>query len=349
MQRPEKPYLVTEDLPCLMAAWAKERGFRLPGPTLFEHLRQRIVDDLGTLFTQADPAIVPDAVVFLERDALCAKIDAALTQLADGPPFVTLDRHYFPSVNHMVDVTRVVSNNGSAWKTLDGIGVRFGEPSLDEQVVTVVRHLPQGTRSIRLLDDGFWSGTTTQGVSNAFQRHGINVAGIYVAIFVENEENRVILQRNDPPLHCLAEHFPLTHGGVIDWVCQRDFYPGVPFGGRTVAYLPSATADIGAYYLDPTGDRRYGDPMQWASLGGPALTTFSRRRLEDCILLFSMFETQDKRPVLIRDLDRVPYGMNGDPNARFVDVLKGLLAEDTDPQLSTTPTAEASGGDKEQL
>ncbi len=321
MQHPERPYLVTEDLPHLVAAWTKERGFRMPVASVFARLRQRLIDDLGTLFTETADPILPDRVVFLEHDPLRGKIDAALASVGTEIPLVTLDRLYFPDIPRYVDVTRIVMKNETAWTTIPGVGVRVGEPSLDDQVERVVRKLPQGTRAIRLLDDGFWSGTTTQEVSHAFQRHGIAVVSIHVAILVETDDNRAVIQRNDPPLFCLAEHFPHDRGGVIDWVCQRDFFPGVPFGGRTVAYGPEEMVDVGAYYVDPTGDRQFGHPAGWASLDGGALGVFSHRRLEDSALLFSAVEAASDRPVLIRDLARVPYGMQEHPEARFVDVL----------------------------
>lgn len=321
-QRP--PYVVTEDIEHLLTQWARAHGFRLPGSSIFGDLRGRLVADLSECLATREG--VPE-ILYLRHDELRGIAARELESRRDGAPFVTLDPHYFPDVSRVVDVTRrVVRNGDGSWKTLDGVGVRALHPPLDDQIRSVIQSLPPGIRTVRVLDDGLWTGKTTLTVTRSFAEHGVTVHEILVALLVESIPTLEWLrEEGHPPIHPLVRTFSVEDGGVTDWVCERDYYPGVPQGGRTVASEQTDGRDVGAYYLDLDGTRRLGDPEAWATLSGPRIAWFSRRRIEDCITLFIAIEDASEHSITVGDLDRIPYGFGTDLRERFVDVLRRQL------------------------
>lgn len=326
MEDRQGPYVVTEDVEQLLTMWADAHGFRAPSSGFFGDLRGRLVADLEQCL--AVQGFRSPQVLYLRHDDLRKRAAAMLAKQPEGAPFVTLDRLYFPDVERFVDVTRhVVRQDGGTWVTLPSIGVRSTCDSLSTQVRKVMLSLPRGIHSIRLLDDGLWTGTTTLSVTREFEDCGIAVVDIFVALLVESLKTLERLrEEGHPPIHTLVQTFPVEEGGVIDWVCERDFFPGVPTGGRTVSPAVSPDGqDVGAYYLDLNGLRTIGDPVAWATLDGPSVSTFSRRRIEDCISLFEAIEDASGRSVTVSDLDRIPYGFGADLRERFVDVLRRQL------------------------
>lgn len=328
MDRPIGPYVVTEDLSPLLGTWARRKGFTLPGPEFFQDLRTRLIADLRLVLS----AQYPDPeILYLPFAELRQQAAAGLAAHPSDVPLVTLDHHYFPTIERVVDVTRLSEKKPGGWRKLRGVGTRVDCPSVEEQIAAVSRSLPVGTETIGLVDDGLWSGTTTLAVADLFWRHcGIRTDRIMVALMVESPDTADrLLEVAHPSIISLARRFPLRQGGVIDWICERDWYMGVPLGGRTVGpeSRPYLHLDVGAYYLDPFDDKFLGDPADWASLDGPAVAAFSRRRIEDAIELFEAVSAASQRPVLSVDLERWPYGVPFNPQLPFARALRNLLKQ----------------------
>jgi len=102
---------------------------------------------------------------------------------------------------------------------------------------------------------------------------------------------------------------------VIDEICERDFYPGVPLSGRTV----KGQLNVGAPYLLP-----FGKPTHWASIPKEWEKEFSRFCLQQTIKLWEEIEEISGKVVRNCDLDRLPVGFNWD-KTRFVENLRHLL------------------------
>jgi hypothetical protein len=102
---------------------------------------------------------------------------------------------------------------------------------------------------------------------------------------------------------------------VMDEICQRDFLPGVPRCGRTLA----GNLNIGMPYILP-----FGNPGKWASIPEIHQEKFSSRCLELAIQLFEGIEKASGRPVLCSDLDRSVFSLPQN-DTRFVDCLHRLL------------------------
>jgi hypothetical protein len=96
-------------------------------------------------------------------------------------------------------------------------------------------------------------------------------------------------------VHCVR-----FYEDVIDEVCERDFYPGVPMSGRLLA----GVGNWGAPYIKP-----FGNPEKWASIPSEHVADFSWLCLENAVALFETIEQLSGRSVHIEDLDRRIVGL----------------------------------------
>lgn len=101
---------------------------------------------------------------------------------------------------------------------------------------------------------------------------------------------------------------------VIDEVCERDFYPGVPFSGRLLVNHEN----VGVPYLLP-----FGHPGKWASIPDRWQVSFSGFCLQQTIRLFEEIERCSDRMVGCSELGRMVATLPRD-GTRFVEALRAL-------------------------
>lgn len=258
-----RPFVVSGDIEWLLTRWAAERSRQLPGQSFFEGLRERFVEYLRTIF--------PDVVFLPERDLF-----PPLEDLTARSPFpvVAID-----PVSHRgsrrLEICRLVDAAGRSC----GLGSR-----LETSLIRQVRQLKtQGLREIALVDDVLFTGEQMIRIIHALRGRDINVRQVYAAIGIESAIRRL---SQTTPVFCVRS-FP----AVIDQVCERDFYPGIPYSGRTVR----GHANAGLPYLRP-----FGNP-DWASIPPRHHPAYSQFCLGQAEKLFAAIE-QVSGPVRCQDL-----------------------------------------------
>ncbi len=267
------PYIVSADIKLLLGRWAEERGFVLPSDAFFVSLRSEFNRAMRGIFS--DYEFVPEE-----------ELTQGLTEMVQASmyPVVSIDRAYY-STGLTLDITRLCQTveNGSTT-----VGARHGKPSVDEQI----ERIRQASSVITLLDDVVFEGQTLLRLIEVMRTNGIQVASVIAGIGIGEGVNRI--QEIGVGVRCVRRY-----ASAIDEVCERDFYPGVPFSGRSLA----GDANVGISYLLPDGK-----PEKWASIPSEWCRPISRACLNYTYELFSQISRCSERKVLISDLDRRLYG-----------------------------------------
>lgn len=285
----QNPYVVSEDIGILMEKWAKNKGFIIPNKTLFAQLRSE--------FTQFMKQIFPNFESVSESE-----LSSGLKNLVEKTELfpISLDRVYYQS-NPKLDISRLVSAEGKD----RGLGRRRDSPTLLSQF-RKLREL--GLKEAVLVDDVIFSGGLTERITNLLSSMGIEIPIICTGIAIQ--EGIDILARSGKELRAVR-----TYDRVIDEICERDFYPGVPLCGRSL----NSKENIGIPYILP-----FGNPGKWASIPEKWQTSLSRLCLKQSIKLFEEIENCSGRYIYCSDLDRKIISLPND-KTRFINSLKQLL------------------------
>lgn len=267
------PYIVSADIKLLLERWAQERGFVLPRDEFFGNLRHE--------FNCAMRGIFPN-YEFVSEEELVHGLNE-MTK-ASSHPVVSIDRAYC-STELTLDITRLCRTieNGSTT-----VGARYGKPPVVEQIERIC----QTSKVITLLDDVVFEGQTMLRLIDVLHDNGVRVASVIAGIGIAEGVGRI--QERGIGVRCVRRYEV-----AVDEVCERDFYPGVPFSGRSLA----GDANIGISYLLPDGK-----PEKWASIPSEWCRPLSRACLSNTYALFAQIGRCSARDVLISDLDRRLYG-----------------------------------------
>ena len=164
-----------------------------------------------------------------------------------------------------------------------------------------------GVHEVALVDDVIFSGALLERIINLLSRINIQVPLICAGIGIGEGINRINGTKRE--IRCVR-----TYEEVIDEVCERDFYPGVPLSGRLLA----GGENIGIPYLLP-----FGNPESWASIPSQQAANFSKFCLRQTISLFDEIERCSDKQVFCRNLGRKVIGLPMD--ARYTDALRKIL------------------------
>ncbi len=283
------PYVVSEDIHLLLEKWAREKGFILPPQQFFDELRRDFSEFMRRMFTGFE---------FVGEAEITEGLNRIIFSL--GLATVSLDEAYFPA-QLTIKVARLVDEQGKD----RGIGRRAGS----DPVLKQIRQLRESnTREVVLVDDVVYSGVSISRVIDLLNRAGIRVPVVCIGIAIAEGRNKLA------DMGCETRYVRL-YNGVIDELCERDFYPGVPLSGR----LLNTGENIGVPYIFP-----FGRPGEWASIPSKFQLSFSRFCLSQTIALFEEIEKCSSRVVRCGDLSRQVKGLEG-PSSRFVDLLSDLL------------------------
>lgn len=296
-------YLVTKDVQQLVSKWAIERGFAAPEEEFFNLIGSQLQQKLKSYFPQDEVWQLPYKLVKTRIDFwMC-------TARIFGYPVIALDDGlYVERADFYLQTSRLINVKGQAI----GLGSRISK-SLEDQVEKIAEHLEK--KKVTLVDEGAYTGSGIIELSKILNNHGISVKAIILGIATREASENIKSQLPDA-------HWAIgfTFSPVIDWVCERDFYPGVPLSGRLIGRqgLP-IQPETGAPYLIP-----FGDPEKWASIPLDKVNDFSRFCLEQAILLWKGIEKCSGKIVRCCDLSRRPLGIPLD-DSRFVNHLSFLL------------------------
>jgi hypothetical protein len=303
-QESRKPYVVSEDIHILLEEWAKKTGFISPSREFFNQLRKEMEKYLSRIFGV-------DNVDMVSADELARGIKKFLQK--KGLPAISMDRVYYRT-NPEIQITRAVD------EALNDLGVapRFGAPPLREQYTAIARKYKG--KEIALIDDVLFSGKSLMSIIRSLEAEGIKVSVVIVGIAIGKGIKKV---KEETTIEILTVRY---YAEVIDEICERDFYPGVPLSGRTVINMPM---DVGVPYLYPFAINQKGESKleEWASIPKEKQKDFSIFGLEQAIRLWEEIESLSRRIVKCNYLERVPLGLHRSPyyNSRLVDCLKTWL------------------------
>lgn len=282
------PYVVSEDVNLLLQGWAGQRGFSLPEPEFFTELRSEFKSYMGQVF---------DGFELVPENELLEGIRKRVEESGLLP--VSLDRVYFRS-EPSLDITRLVEDSGQD----RGLGGRVGTPSLLRQFRALKE---SGVNEVVLVDDVIFTGDLIKRTGKLLKKMGIRVpmvcAGIGITEGIEQ------LNGFGQEVSCVREYKE-----VVDEICERDFYPGVPMCGRSL----KGNENVGVPYILP-----FGNPGKWASISTEWQEPLSSFCIGQTVRLFEAIEEASGRVVECRDLDRKVNSLPKD-ETRFADALKQI-------------------------
>ncbi|MFA7169684.1 MAG: hypothetical protein WC178_02415 [Candidatus Paceibacterota bacterium] len=245
------PYVVSADIYLLMKGWANRRGFVLPEQSFFSNLREKFSERMREMFSNFELVSETELVTGLEK-LLCAR----------GLPVISLDRAYSSSGLNL-EVSRVVDESGK----IVGLKNRPGTPSIRDQVELIRQ---SGVQEATLVDDVIFSGSLMKQIIECLEKEGIHIHLVCAGIGID--EGVKVIENVGCEVKCVRNYTE-----IIDEVCERDFYPGIPFSGRLLA----GEYNFSAPYVHP-----FGDPIGWASIPVEYAADFSRFCLLQTISLF---------------------------------------------------------------
>ncbi|MFZ3043545.1 MAG: hypothetical protein WA058_00305 [Minisyncoccia bacterium] len=296
---PGTHYVVSEDIDILISRWCSGTNLLPPGKEFYLGLRSKMKDFLQDVFAR---------VTFISsqeiRDGL---LEAIAPHKEAGLTAVSLERAYLEDseMDKRIELTRTVDNQG---EDIVIPAVRNGTP--------LKRYQFQGLRSknIVLIDDVVFSGKTMISTINELTYHNANVHAVVAAVGVKKGVDNlkkakfgVIGMPENMTIDCLEEF-----DNISDQVCERDFYPGVPYSGREHFGYDKASFP----YLLP-----FGRPNKWASIPEKEVMSFSVLCLENTAALFGEIERINGITIPCSMVPRPVFGFPGD-QTRFVSFLE---------------------------
>lgn len=281
-------YVVSADIYLLLGKWAELKGFTLPEEEFFTELRKEFSDYMSKIFSNFE--------LISEKEILEHSTSIVLR---NNLPIVSLDTIYF-SGDYLIELTRSVSPNG-----LDkGLRYRFGSDTLLKQLNTLKI---SGIKEVGIYDDVIFSGVLAERIIRLLSKLGINVSKFYGGIGIQEGIDRI----NNS--FSIEVDCAFIYNQVIDEVCERDFYLGVPYSGRSLVNEDN----LGLPYILP-----FGKPEAWASVPSEYQELFSIFCINQTIKLFEEIENISDRTICCSDIDRkVP---DQPKSGRYVNFLKSI-------------------------
>jgi hypothetical protein len=281
-----RPYVVSADIRLLLDQWGKSVGYSIPDEKYFTALRANFSSYMKKIF--------PGYEMISESE-----LTTGLTKLinTDKTAIISLDKTYYSS-DLNIDVTRQTDTNGNN----KGLSRRANAPTLLSQFRKIRE---TGNNRISLVDDVIFSGDVLRRIATVLTKLGLRITTIYAGIGIG--EGVELLRNSGYNVQCVRE-FP----EVIDEICERDFYPGVPLSGRLV----DVENNIGATYILP-----FGKPREWASIPDDWQKPLSQFCIKQTMSLISEIERVSGKIVQCSQVARNVPGLPRD-NTRFTDVLQ---------------------------
>lgn len=293
------PYVVSADISILLKKWAVLHQFIVPYNDFVQTLREKFAGHMRSMFPKFD---------LVDEDEMTAGLEMFTRD--SSLPVVVLDEAYIRIPPWRLRLTRTVDSDLC---DLESAGRFLETQSAEDQIIGIARALKKDRQhDIALLDDVIFSGALLETVCSAFRAHGMRVRRVYAGVGIAEGVRRVRAQEAD--VVCVR-----LYDRVIDQICERDFYPGVPLSGRTLCAAQSGGRNVGVPYCLP-----FGNPNKWASIPVRHERAFSQFCICQTIDLFQMIEEMSGREVRACDLDRSVLGIPRD-ECRFVDQLRRFM------------------------
>lgn len=282
-----KPYIVSADIYLLLKKWAEQKNFVLPKKEFFNELRKEFSSYMLKIFSDFE---------FISEEEILEHIQT--TTLRSNLPCISLDPVYF-CCNFSIELTRKVDSQGND----KGLQRRFGSNPILKQLDQLRSH---EIKEICLVDDVIFSGIFMERVIKLLSAIGINVPIVCAGIGIQEGVSRILSPTRE--VSCAK-----IYREVVDEVCERDFYLGIPFSGRSLI----GDKNMGLPYILP-----FGKPEKWASIPENLQKTFSGFCINQTIVLFEEIQKNSNRNVCCSDIERKVLGQP--ETGKFIDFLKSI-------------------------
>lgn len=283
----QNPYVVSADIGILLNRWGQQKKFQIPDQSFLNSIRADFSREMSGMFPAFE--LVPEQ-----------ELTEGLSQIVDeseGVP-ISLDGVYYPNAMRL-EMSRNIGGN------LQDKGL-FRRADTDMLAIQFRNIKRAGIDTVQLIDDVLFTGDMIFRIDSILQKMGISVTGVNVGIAIG--EGIAKLAEVGIPVRAVR-----TYDQVTDEICERDFYPGVSYGGRSLV----DDAKTGVPYLLP-----FGNPAKWASIPEARQKEFSRFCINQTTRLYEEIEKINARVVTTEDLDRKVLGIP--ENTSFVEALKSL-------------------------
>lgn len=290
-------YVVSQDVLLLATRWGQPKGLSVPDTAFMVPLRQRLYDRLSELFAH---------VSFLAEEAIRQPLQALVDQAKnDGLVTVSLECAY-TICDAKLEFTRQVNSFNSPIK---GRGSRRGAGDPRQQMESL-----RG-QTIALVDDVIFSGETIHSIISDLTHFDVRTQRVVAGVAVADGKKTV--ERSTVAVVGMPSHIRVDtvfeFADIVDQICERDFFPGIPYSGREAAYPDVHNVP----YLLPFVGEHLSD---WASIPVKEQRSFSRLCLENTIVFWEEVERLNSRKITCKDVPRVVKGYPQD-ETRFVDLL----------------------------
>lgn len=298
-------YIITEDLCPLVHHWAEKKGFVAPSPDWFGKNHRLLRVALDKALNSGNSVSIIDS---LPHRYITGIIHPFLNHLLgreiEFRSIISVDNSYLPENNFdtfSLEVTRGVDVLGNDLGRIS----RIHCPNISDQIEIFRKGRSGINNDVAVVDDGIWTGGTLKMIIDTLREKKFNVVKVVVGVHIKKRGQVVDL--GIPVDHLFAvQTYEDDSRPVRDWVCERDFFPGVPFGGRTVVdrelqnhFLSEDKKSIGAFYSENKSWLK-----SWASIDDDG--SFPFFCFERSLALFQEIEHLSGKKVLVRDLDRIP-------------------------------------------
>lgn len=292
-------YVVSEDVDILLSRWCSEKNLSPPSADSYLAPRAKMKNFLQDIFTR---------VTFVSSQEIQEGLLASVAKHKEaGLTVISLERAYLDDhhIDGRIEITRSVDDDG---RELPVHSVRKGSDPKEIQFNRL-----RG-KNIALVDDVVFSGKTLIETISKLHHYHANVHAVTSAIGVkkgiDNLNNARFCVTGMPDhltVHCLEEF-----DGVSDQVCERDFYPGIPFSGREHYLHDKASFP----YVLP-----FGKTQDWASIPEKEVKQFSALCIDNTIALFEEIEETNNIAISCCSVPRPVFGSPKD-GTRFVAFLR---------------------------
>lgn len=293
----DKPFVLSQDINYLLGDWSLRSGYRIPDPRPYQR------ELAGTI-----KSIFPTSEIIGETELQETARETLLRSQKNNGVCISMDRAYMPAVDikgkaYYLDSSRQIDPDFNSV----GLGTR-STTNLD--LKSQLRAIQQvvGSRPVSIYDDVAFGGDTMLEILSLAKQAGLKVDTVNLAI----STSEAIAKITQAGYNCLVGYEYQT---ILDEICERDFFVGSPYSGRTIIQDDQT---MGAPYISPLGL-----PVEWASIPERSATEFSKFCLTLALKFWSESERLSGVSIPTKSLAKPPLRLP--PNSSVSTAISNIL------------------------